>query len=147
MKLSKLIIAFSLITASATSVAVLAHEHEVERHQGKSRSPVMHMLKGLELSDSQQQQIQRLVQQQRDNTEPRKERKDEMAKMQALVQAEQFDEAAVRALLQQHQQQRLENKLAMLKLQHDIRQLLTAEQREELDKQRERRREKRHPDA
>lgn len=147
MKLSKLIIACSLIAASATSLAVLAHEHGAERHQGKSRSPEMHMLKGLELSDSQQQQIQTLVQQQRDNTKPRKERKAEMAKMQALVQAEQFDEAAVRALLQQIQQQRLENKLAMLKLQHDIRQLLTAEQREELDKQRERRREKRHPDA
>lgn len=147
MKLSKLIIAFSLITASATSVAVLAHEHDAERHQGKSRSPVMHMLKGLELSASQQQQIKTLVQQHRGDMEPRKERKDEMAKMQALMQAEQFDEAAVRALLQQHQQQRLENKLSILKLQHDIRQLLTTEQREELDKKRQRRQEKHHPDA
>ena len=147
MKLSKLIIALSFIAASTTSVVVMAHESDAERHQGKPGSSVMHMLRGLELSDSQQQQIQTLVQQRRGDMAPRKEHKPEMAEMQALMQAEQFDEAAVRALLQQHQQQRLESKLAMLKLQHDIRQLLTTEQREELDKKRQRRREKRHPDA
>ena len=147
MKLSKLIIAFSLIAASASSAVVMAHDVDKERQRGKSGSPVTHMLKGLELTSAQRQQVEDLVQQHRSGIGSAKENKTAMDKMQALITAEHFDEAAVRSLLQQHQQLRLERQLSMLKLQHDIRQLLTDEQREELDKKRERRREKLHPDV
>ena len=52
--------------------------------------------------------------------------------MRQLLQADYFDEVAVTALLQQHQQQRLATRVAQLKLRHQIEQLLTPEQRQQL---------------
>ena len=81
----------------------------------------------LDLTEQQRQQIRELMQAHR-AAKPTAQRE----AMQALLDAPQFDEQAARDLLAQRAAQREQRQLAGLKLQHEIRQLLTSEQREQL---------------
>jgi protein CpxP len=91
------------------------------------------MLKGLDLTDSQRQQIDQFVTAFKAKKPDPAVRKTVAEKVKALVQADAFDEVAARQLLEQQQAQMLEHGVARLKLQHDIRSVLTAEQKEKLD--------------
>jgi len=140
MKLSRLIIAAAVIAGSSITGAALAHEHQPQQHGDKAHAqhaPLKRMLAGLDLSDRQREQIKQLAQQHR--TEQQAMRRDNDARVQLhnLLLADQFDEVTARSLLQQHQHQQIERQIEALKLQHQVRQLLTPEQRLQLDEKRE----------
>lgn len=135
MKLAKLIFAMSIITVSSLSGSVMAHEHKASRHDRghhEHHQPMKRMLAGLDLTDSQREQIKLLMKQQREAIKSEKRDSAVHLQMQALLMAEQFDEVAAKQLLEQQQQQAVEKRLMMLKLQHQVLQILTEEQRQQL---------------
>ena len=135
MKVAKLIGVVSLIAASTLAGTALAHEHKAERHDGARHAPHMQfkrMLAGLDLSEAQQLQIKQLLKAHRQDMKAAKpDRQNRQALQQLLIEAE-FDEAAVRQILQQQQAQQLEQQMGMLKLKHQVLQVLTEAQREQL---------------
>ena len=153
MKATTLIIALSLLTASSVSGMVLAHQYNQEgsrhergmQHQYSRQLPLQRTLASLALTESQQAQIQQLMQQHR-ATRAVWQRDDSVRQqLEALLAAGHFDEVAARQLLEQQQQQQLEQRLSQLKLRHEMLQVLTAEQRAQLaEKQRERRQKWQH---
>lgn len=132
MKVSKLICAVSLIVATTLSGAALAHEHKGGRHDAQPHVSLKHMLSGVELTDSQREQIKQLLQQHRQEVKLQQQELAAHQALQRLLLEEQYDELAARELLQQLQQQQVEKRLATFKLQHQIVQLLTEEQQEQL---------------
>lgn len=146
MKIAKLMFALSVITAASLSGAALAHGHkghDFDSGRHAQHAPMKRLLAGLDLTDSQREQIKQLVQQHR--SEFKRERPDRVGReqLQTLLLAEQFDDSAARQLLQQQQEQVIEKRLAVLKLQHQVLQLLTAEQRQQLAEKREKWQQKR----
>ncbi|NRQ41062.1 Spy/CpxP family protein refolding chaperone [Rheinheimera sp. YQF-2] len=139
MKVSKLIFVLGVITASGLSTVAIADGHKADgRHEERhmQQMPMQRMLAGLELTDSQQAQIKQLMQQHRQVRRATDEKGETRRQMRELLAAEQFDETAARLLLEQQQQQVLTQRLAGLKLQHQILQLLTEEQRQQLGEKR-----------
>jgi protein CpxP len=107
--------------------AVAGHGH----HSGGE--PAMRMLKGLDLTDAQREKIRTLVAASKAEKPATVAMQQQHQALQALVSADQFDEAAARLLLEKQQSSMLENRLERLKLQHSIRALLTDEQKTKLD--------------
>ncbi len=103
-------------------------------HEGHGLAAGFHMkaFKGLDLTDAQKEQIKTLMQQHRASMPKRDELKPDMEQLQALIQADSFDEAAVRSLLQAQQKDKLEHEVARAKLQFDINKVLTVEQKAKL---------------
>ncbi|UTF60057.1 Spy/CpxP family protein refolding chaperone [Gilvimarinus sp. DA14] len=82
------------------------------------------------LSEEQRSQIQVLVENHQSvYPKDREARKAQREALQAIVDAETFDESAARNLFEQG----IEQKVAQLKLRHDIAQILTAEQKAQLE--------------
>ena len=120
-----------LVTNSAT-----AGHHSKPEQAGKSYE-MQHrgfsfekMLAGVELTSAQQQQLRQLLQEHKASKPERGI--NERGALRQLVQADYFDEQAVTELLQKQQQQRLTQRVAQLKLRHQVYQLLTPEQRQQL---------------
>jgi protein CpxP len=90
-------------------------------------------LKGLDLTDAQRAQIKTLMENARATLPARDTMQSSHQAMQALIKAPQFDAVAARQLLEAQQDKQLEAQLARLKLQHDIRAVLTDEQKAKLD--------------
>lgn len=90
------------------------------------------MLAGLELTASQQQQLQLLMKEHKASKPERAGSAEIRIALRQLVRADYFDETAATELLQQQQQQRLQQRLAQLQLRHQVYQLLTPEQRQQL---------------
>lgn len=139
MKSSKLMCVLSLIAAASLSGAVIAKQTDSDTHpepramEHDRQHQAMHrMLASLDLTDSQKAQIKALVEQQREKHQASKPKPGMQQKFQQLVSADSFDEVAARNLLEQQQQKDIERRLERLKLQHEIRQLLTPEQRQQL---------------
>lgn len=91
-------------------------------------------LHGLELTEQQQQELAALHQvfrQQLKAQETRTERAKQRRALQALMQADYFDETQARILLEQQQQSRLERQLAILQWRHAVHQVLTEEQQQQ----------------
>ena len=138
MKVTKLILLLSVIAATGLSGVALAHQHNDDGKRQQRNSPhtqlhaMQRMLGSLDLTDSQQAQIKQLVQQHRAQQKALPRDKAIRQQLQQLVAADSFDEAAARQLLQQQQQQTVEQRLAGMKLKHEILQLLSEEQRQEL---------------
>lgn len=117
---------------SLASVAAMAKPH----HPDDSPMPgaIQHrLLKSLDLTDSQQQQIRDLTDKFRASAPERAQIQEQQEQLQALVKADTFDANAARALLEKQQTQLLDRKVASLQLMHDIRAVLTPEQKAELD--------------
>ncbi|WP_338590539.1 Spy/CpxP family protein refolding chaperone [Shewanella khirikhana] len=131
-------------------------------HEGHGeRGPMMmekmrHMFRGLDLTDEQKTQIRELMKAHKEDRKAQREGKDDAArsahhdKMMALMNAERFDEAAAKALIAERQAQGEARALEAMKLQHEIYQVLTPEQKakfqtrfDEKRKEREERREER----
>lgn len=72
------------------------------------------------------------MEQHRASMPKRDELKPEMEQLKALVQADTFDEAAVRALLESRQKDKLDHEVARAKLQFEIHKVLTVEQKAKL---------------
>ena len=100
-------------------------------HDGQS--PELRMLKGLDLTDAQRQQIRTLAAASKADKADLAARQQQHDALQALIKAPQFDEAAARLLLEKQQASMLEHQLKRLKLQHQIRAVLTDEQKTKLD--------------
>ncbi|MBY5994123.1 Spy/CpxP family protein refolding chaperone [Ferrimonas balearica] len=137
-----------LVTALAsTSVAVMAypgkgghgegHHAKHGEHRGHHGGEVRKMLRGLDLTDEQKAQVKALIKQAHESKGEKPQRdltqvEAQMAARQALMTSPTFDEAAARALIAERQAKQTERELARLKLQHEIIQLLTDEQKAKL---------------
>ena len=137
MKSSKLMCVLSLIAAASLSGAVIAKQTDSDTHSQQMQRDRPHqamhkMLASLDLTDSQKAQIKALLEQQREKHQASKPTAGMRQQVQQLVSADSFDEVAARSLLEQQQQKDIERRLERLKLQHEIRQLLTPEQRQKL---------------
>ena len=137
MKLSQLMLTAMLMTA-ATSTFVAAAEdthhsmkgHAAEKAAQRREGTLRHLLAGIELTETQKQQIKALSAQHRAaaqaaGTASRNQ-------LQQLMAADNFDELSAKQLLQQRQEQKQQRRLQRLKLQHQIMQLLTAEQQDQV---------------
>lgn len=134
--MKKLVSTLALCAVIATPFAVQAERGD----RPEFGSEHAFMLKGrlaekLALSDEQRSQIQVLIENhQAVYPQDREARKAHHEAVQALVDAEAFDEAAMRALLEQG----VDKKVAEFKLRHDIAQVLTDEQQARLEQMKER---------
>lgn len=153
MRATQLIFALSMFTAAGVAVAgvpakqadtqhqAVGHHAKDARHNRQHGFGLKRALARLDLTDSQQQQINQLIQQHRNEraskadggkADSKAEIRASQQQLKALMAAAQFDEVAARQLLEQRQQAKLERQLAGMKLRHDIMQLLTEEQRQQL---------------
>lgn len=129
---------FALTTLVFVSTTTLADDAASERKfkHKPTEAPAFFMKKQLgqlELTEQQQAQIQTLLQDQRAKMQENKPERPDRQAFKELMDAPQFDVTTARALLEKQQQGHLERQLQSLQLQHQIRQVLTAEQREKLD--------------
>lgn len=102
--------------------------------------PLRAALAELTLSAEQQSAITPLLAEAKAARQARRDDKPEQRQahqqaMQALMEQENFDEAAALKLIEQRQQQQTAQQLTMMKLHHQIGRLLTTEQRAELREQ------------
>lgn len=126
------------------SMSALAASHGGHKHGGKHHQQCgMGMERGiwnqLDLTDAQKDQLKELRQQDRQAMkEGFKAHKGEMKanheKMQQLVMADNFDQAAVTSLAQDMANQRVEGQVKMAKSRHDMFSVLTPEQKAEFTK-------------
>lgn len=139
MKASNLIFALGLLTASGLSGMAVAHEHKATAYENgrhMQHAPMGRMLAGLELTESQQQQIKQLMQQHRSSQKAVRPDKAERQQMRDLMAADAFDEVTARHIIESQQQQAADKRLAAMKLQHQVLQILTDEQRQQLKSKR-----------
>lgn len=145
MKLSSLIAATLAVASIGMATSVVAHQEPSAQPQMYMQHPTrMHvqqskfsrMLKSLDLTSTQQQQIKELMQQykaERNNKNVNQQQYGANKEaMQQLMQAEYFDQALAEQLIQQRQTLQLQRQVQRLKLQHEVLQLLTPEQRLQL---------------
>lgn len=131
-RITHLATALFITMLSIGSAGAIAKPHHSD--EGAMPGMMLHrMLKGLDLTDAQQQQIRDLTDKFRATAPEREQLQEQQEQLQALVKADTFDANAARALLEKQQTQMLDRKIAGLQLLHDIRAVLTAEQRAELD--------------
>lgn len=131
------VIALMVSGALLGGTAAIANPyHEGHRDGGPMMMEKMrHMFRGLDLTDEQKTQIRDLMKAHKEERKAQREDKDEAGraahheKMQALMSAERFDEAAAKALLAERQAKGEARALDAMKLQHQIYQLLTPEQK------------------
>lgn len=130
-----------ILTAASLLLAtnsVTAGHHNKPGQAGKSYEmqhggfPFQKMLAGVELTSAQQQQLRQLLQEHKASKSDLERGATDRGALRQLVQAEYFDEQAVTELLQLQQPQRLTQRVAQLKLRHQVYQLLTPEQRQQL---------------
>ncbi|WP_020208421.1 Spy/CpxP family protein refolding chaperone [Gilvimarinus chinensis] len=134
--MKKLVSTLVLCAVVATPFAVHAERGERPKH-GPEYTFLLHerMAEKIALTDEQRSQIQVLVENHQAVFPQDKEtRKSQREAMQAIVDADDFDEAAARSLLEQG----VEQKVAELKLRHDIGQVLSDEQKALLEQMKER---------
>ncbi|NRD75692.1 Spy/CpxP family protein refolding chaperone [Shewanella sp. VB17] len=105
-------------------------KHDRMGHHGDIRK----MFKGLDLTDGQKLEIKGLIKNQmlsmKDNRPSHDERVEHKAKLLALISGEDFDEEQAKMLVVHRQQNQQSKAVAMLKVQNEVYQLLTAEQKE-----------------
>ena len=115
----------------ALPLSVSANAKSMDGVQGH-RGGMQNIIAQLDLSDVQKQEVKTIMQQARGNTDRESrqaQRSEHQAERLALLNAAQFDEAKARAMIAGHQQQMADKQVAMLKMQHQVFQVLTPEQR------------------
>ena len=131
-RITHLATALFMTLLSIGSAGAIAKPHHAD--EGAMPGMMLHrMLKGLDLTDAQQQQIRDLTDKFRASQPEREQMQQQQEQLQTLVKADTFDTNAARALLEKQQTQMLDRKIAGLQLLHDIRAVLTAEQKATLD--------------
>lgn len=131
-RIAAAIIALPLMLTSASALAY------PDKHQGcNGKMKPKQLLRGIELTDAQKAQMDKLYQQNRaqkiDNKNLKANQKSEHhQKIQTLLLSENFNEAEVRALAQEMSSQQVENRVAKAKKQHDMFKLLTPAQKEQV---------------
>lgn len=137
MKLSTLVLSAAMMVAAIGAVSAVAdterhgmNSDAVKQKQTGRHAPLKRLLANVELTSEQSSQIKQLLQQHR--SDARGTKTDAREQLQGLMQAENFDEQLARQILQQQQERRLERQLSRIKLQYQILQLLSPEQREQV---------------
>lgn len=126
---------FATTVISATSVA---GDHHKERNGGpKMMKEIRKMFKGLDLSDDQMQQFKQIIethkQTYKQNQQQRQLKKQtQRDDMLELLSNPSFDETQAELLIDKRQQTMQQKALAMMKLKHQLYQLLTPEQQQNL---------------
>ncbi|CZF80217.1 CpxP family protein [Grimontia marina] len=138
MKFSKSIaatvIALPLMMGSMSAMAFGGKHHGGEGMHGGKGMMGKHLLRGVDLTDEQKAELKTLREQKREamkanKGEFRTQMMAERQQMQELMLADNFDEAAVRALAEKMVDQRVERRIAMVKSQHEMMSILTPEQK------------------
>lgn len=125
-KMQTLILGLSAVLMLSSGLALA---HPGQQWQGtEARKMRMMPLQQLDLSAEQRQQVAALMQQYRATQQAQRQQ----PALQALLDAPQFDELAAKQLLAERRAQREQHQLARLALQHEIHQVLTPEQRQQL---------------
>ena len=120
----------SVLLTGVSTVAIAG-----DRHHGHAGHAMVdgRMFKGLDLTDAQKAQVEALIKAHRATAFNKAERLAMHEELQQVLQNETFDEAGVRVVLEKHQAKKLEQEVAALKLQHQLRAVLTPEQKAKLD--------------
>lgn len=131
------------IVASTTLMASSVYAGDDHQHHGKSHhmkgersghhGDIRKMFRGLDLTDTQKSEIKALVKEQRkamkEERVSKEKRSAHRSEFFALISADNFDEAKAQELIEKKQQKRQEKGVAMLKIQNEVYQLLTPEQK------------------
>lgn len=126
-----------LVLSGGVIAKETANERELKVSNGQPlQARLNKSLKQLALTPEQQVAIQALVAEHRQNRELRSAAPFDPAAWRTLMDAPQFDPTSARELLEKRQGRQLEQQLHAMQLQHQIRQLLTDEQRQQWDSQR-----------
>ena len=110
-----------------------------EFHQGRGGGKHMkRMLRGLDLTDEQKQQVKDILAKAKADRPERdpQSMKAQMERHHQLMLAAEFDEQAAREAIAVRQAKMAEMQLKQMKVQHEIMQLLTAEQKQKLEERR-----------
>ncbi|WP_407331637.1 CpxP family protein [Enterovibrio sp. 27052020O] len=141
MKLSKgiiaTVIALPLMMGSMSAMAFGGGHHDGEGKRGGEGMIGKHLLRGIDLTDAQKEEMKTLREQNRDAMNANKGANKatmmaERQEMQALLLADNFDEAEIRALAQKMADQHVERRISMMKRQHEMLNILTPEQKAEV---------------
>lgn len=136
-RLTAAAIALPLILISASVFAFPGKDH---KDNGGMQCKKMHdknMLAGIDLSQAQENQIEAM---RKNNREQRKGNRQEMMtqkaaehkQMQTLLLAPDFNEKEIRALAEKSVNQQLTHRMSMLKQRHDMLNILTPQQKEQV---------------
>lgn len=137
--LASLVLSTVFVFGMAGSAMAGGHDggHERgSRHDSPHQMFGMKMLKGLDLTDAQKTKLETMLAEHRASLKTKAlpaALQAEQQQLQTLLQAEQFDEAAARLLLEKQQGNRLEHEIERLKFQHQLMSVLTTEQKTKLN--------------
>ncbi|MDD1782078.1 CpxP family protein [Enterovibrio sp. ZSDZ35] len=128
-RIAATVIALPLMMGSMSAMAFGGGHHE-----GKGMMGGKHLLRGVELTDVQKDELRTLREENREEMRAGKDnfRTQMMAErqqMQDLMLADNFDEAAVRGLAEKMSQQQVERRIEMAKKRHEMMSILTPEQK------------------
>ncbi|KXF82745.1 Spy/CpxP family protein refolding chaperone [Enterovibrio coralii] len=131
-RIAATVIALPLMMGSMSAMAFGGGHHD-----GKGMMGGKHLLRGVELTETQKDELRTLREQNREEMrankgEFRTQMMEERQQMQDLMLADNFDEAAVRALAEKMSQQQLERRIEMAKKRHEMMSILTPEQKEQV---------------
>ena len=131
-KFNLLALVFSSVLLTAVSTVAVAGG---DRHHGHAGHAMVDskMFKGLDLSDAQKAQVEALIKAHRATAFNKTDRIAMHDELQKVLQSDSFDEAGVRMVLEKQQAKKLEQEVAALKLQHQLRAVLTPEQKAKLE--------------
>ncbi len=141
---NKLITILLATGLAVTTGAAFAGENCQNGGFGKHGGMPMKMYKHLDLTKQQDQQLKEILEKARPNkAEHRANRQAHMQARQQLIQSENLDENALNQLAEQTAEQVKQRFIKRVKTQHQIWQILTPEQRQEVIKRQNKRMEKR----
>ncbi len=128
-RIAATVIALPLMMCSMSAMAFGGKHHGGEGMMGGK-----HLLRGIDLTDAQEEKIDALREQNRDAKKANKAKNKEamMADrqaMQTLLLADNFDEAAIRDLAKKMSDQHVERRISRMKAQHEMLNVLTPEQK------------------
>ena len=137
---------FSVLLIAVVMVLALTGLAQAQKHGARDRGErpdqeemINRMISHLDLTDDQQEQMKQIHLQQREEIENlREQMKTAKERVDGLVDAEQFDEAAIREAAEEYSEFQTEFFVSRAEMQQEIRQILSPEQYEQLTEMRDR---------
>lgn len=137
---------FSVLLIAVVMVLALTGLAQAQKHGTRSRGErpdqeemINRMIAHLDLTDEQQEQMKQLHLQQREETQDLREQMETARELvNGLVDAEQFDESAIRDAAAEYSELQTELFVSRAEMQQEIREILSPEQYEQLTEMRDR---------